>query len=105
MFKRFLFVAVLVSAFALPTFATDNYDSAPQITDSCGAVDPNTPCYAFTTGSTKCPDAVDYSTCVKRCDCQYEANKKKCDSSPYCMDVAASEHNVWLGGCITDWSG
>jgi hypothetical protein len=57
-------------------------------------------------GSTdqQCPKVTSYDTCVQNCDCVYSNNKKKCGTSPTCLDMAAAERNACLGGCLSDWS-
>jgi hypothetical protein len=54
--------------------------------------------------SSECPKATSYNTCVSNCDCVWKNNRSKCGSNLTCLDVANSEHDACLGGCITDWT-
>lgn len=50
-----------------------------------------------------CTKARDYTSCILRCDCGYEANKKRCKSSPTCINLALSERNACYGNCSLDF--
>lgn len=51
-----------------------------------------------------CVKSTTYDTCIKHCDCGFANNKKTCNSSATCVDLATSEKNACYGGCITDFS-
>ena len=91
-----LFLSIFVSVIAPPV------DAAAE--ETCGRcvqnIDPDP-----MGGSGTCPKAEDYNTCIKRCDCQYAENRKKCGTSPLCLDVATSERNACYGNCLTDYAG
>jgi hypothetical protein len=72
-------------------------------TEHCGPIDPGTPCYS-SGGSTTCPANTSYAKCNERCECQYQKNLKACKASGPCRDLAVSEKDACLGGCIADWS-
>jgi hypothetical protein len=91
-----LFVAGNVSAELTPY-----YNTTP--TDQCGAIDPNMGCYVGSLES-NCPSTVNsYDSCLKDCDCKYNANIKKCGTNVTCKDTAAEERNACKANCVADW--
>jgi hypothetical protein len=54
--------------------------------------------------SSQCPKVNSYDTCVSNCDCVWRNNKSKCGTNLTCLDLANSEHDACLGGCLTDWT-
>ena len=54
-------------------------------------------------GAAVCPTATDYSSCIKRCDCEYANNYKKCNGGRSCIDVALAERDACYGHCVSDW--
>jgi hypothetical protein len=57
-----------------------------------------------TGGAEQCYAAQDFNTCIENCYCTWRNNKKKCNSSPWCLSLALSERNACFGACISDWS-
>ena|SRR5207248_2663778 len=55
-------------------------------------------------GSSQCPKATSYDTCRSNCDCVFTNNKSKCGLNQSCIEIAKSEHDACLGGCLTDWT-
>jgi hypothetical protein len=51
-----------------------------------------------------CPKATNYDSCIQNCDCEFAKAKKKCNSSPFCINIAISEHDACTGKCITDYT-
>lgn len=76
-------------------------DWAPS--DPCGSIDPDRACY-LPLGTKDCPPRTSYSSCVSRCDCQFEKNLKNCGTSPTCKSLATSEKNACYGACLADFS-
>lgn len=65
-------------------------------------VDADKPCYDSAAGY-NCVQPTNYDTCVEYCECGLEENKDKCDGGLLCTDIAMSEYNACLGGCLSDW--
>lgn len=55
-------------------------------------------------GEVTCPQAKNYDTCIKNCDCEWGKAKNKCKMSPFCLDIAKSEHDACTGKCLTDYN-
>jgi hypothetical protein len=79
-----------------------NQDPGGGGTEDCGPIDPDHPCYAGSKDD--CVKAKSYSTCLSRCKCQYDKNKKKCDNKLACLQIAIAEKEACDGNCITDWN-
>ena len=99
---RFLLLVAVVFLMAPAAFAFEpDRDLAPS--DPCGSIDPDRPCY-LTSGTRDCPAATSLASCNARCNCEFENNKKRCKSSPTCINLAASERDACYGHCTADWS-
>jgi hypothetical protein len=91
---------VIIQLVEMPTADRFVQDLPPE---PCGSIDPNRPCYMGST-TDPCIKATSYTSCTKRCECQFTQNKKKCKASPVCIDLATSEKNACTGACLTDWT-
>ena len=76
-------------------------DIPPQ---TCGPIDPYSPCYYPLGGYSDCPARTSYDSCMRRCDCYFKKNKEKCKQSGPCLDLAAAEKNACEGACVSDFA-
>lgn len=108
--KRLLLtiIVLLCASSALAADAKKPVTVGPPISSSfceaseCGSL-PTDPDQTASSQKGERITARDYDTCIQRCDCQYAKNKKKCGTSGWCLDLAASERHACYGNCITDY--
>ena len=98
--SSFVLALLVIAAPAAFAFEPDR-DYAPS--DPCGSIDPDRACYPIL-GTNDCPPRTSYSSCMSRCDCQFEKNMKNCGTSPSCKSLATSERNACYGACLSDFS-
>ena len=70
--------------------------------EGCGEIDPSKPCYSSGGTTDACVKATSYASCKSKCECEYKKNKKKCNMSPQCIEIATSERDACLGNCMVD---
>lgn len=102
--KSLRIVVLLLSVLAITPSAFAGLQQQRDVIppDPCGDV--STPCYVGG-GATSCIGVVNsYDSCTANCQCKYTENVDKCKSSPTCVDLATSEKNACLGGCVADWN-
>lgn len=68
----------------------------------CGPIDPMRPCYPTGAGAA-CVKATSYSTCLKKCKCEHDKNKAKCNNGAACIQVANAEKDACDTNCLIDW--